>query len=385
MKRLFILLAATAAAPAIAQHDAHAQHGRQGGHGPHAAPAAQADPHAGHVQPSAPTPAPACTPEHAAMGHCTMAAPPPAPASCSPEHAAMGHCAPAGSQQPDPYAGHAMPAQSPAAPGDPHAGHGMSHKAPLPPATPPPAAAFSGPEHAQDLVYDPSVAAQSRAQMIGEHGGMRASKFLIDQLEVGFGEGHETYAWDAQFWHGGDIDKLWIKTEGEGGFGEGLESTEVQALWSRAIDPWFDLQIGVRQDFRPRPQRTHLVFGAQGLAPYWFEVDGALFLSDEGEVTGRFEAEYDLRLTQQLILQPMTEVELSFQDIPELGIGAGLSTAEIGARLRYEIYPRSGLAVIAPYVGVEYERAFGDTADFRRAAGEEVGGWSLLVGVRTWF
>jgi copper resistance protein B len=382
MRRLLILLAATAATPASAQHDAHAQHGG------HAAPPAQPDPHAGHVQPSAP--APGCTAEHAAMGHCTMAAPAPAPtpappASCPPEHAAMGHCKPAAETQPDPHAGHAMPAQSPAAQGDPHAGHGMSHAAPLPPKTPPPAAAFSGPEHAQDLVYDPRVAARSRAGMIREHGGMRASKFLIDQLEVGFREGHESYAWDGQFWHGGDIDKLWIKTEGEGGFGEGLESAEVQALWSHALDPWFDLQVGVRQDFRPGPQRTHLVLGAQGLAPYWFEIDGALFLSDEGEVTGRFEAEYDLRLTQQLILQPLAEFDFSFQDIPELGIGAGVSTAEIGARLRYEIFPRSGLAVIAPYVGVEYERAFGDTASFRRKAGEEVGGWSLLVGVRTWF
>ena len=97
-------------------------------------------------------------------------------------------------------------------------------------------------------------------------------------------------------------------------------------------------------------------------------------------MSARLEAEYDLRLTQKLILQPRAEVELALQDVPELGIGSGLSSGEIGARLRYEIRPE-----FAPYVGVEYERAFGDTARFQRAAGEEAGGWNLLVGVRTWF
>jgi copper resistance protein B len=214
---------------------------------------------------------------------------------------------------------------------------------------------------------------------------MAASKLLIDQLEVGFGKGRETYAWDAQFWYGGDINKLWLKSEGEGEFGDELESAEVQALWSRAIDPWFDVQLGVRQDIAPGPNRTHLVAGVQGLAPYWFEVDGAVFLSNRGDVTARAEVEYDLRLTQSLILQPRAEIDLSAQDIPELLVGSGLSTAEVGARLRYEIFPRSGPAAIAPYLGVQYERAFWDTARFRRSAGDDVGGFSVVVGVRTWF
>jgi copper resistance protein B len=118
----------------------------------------------------------------------------------------------------------------------------------------------------------------------------------------------------------------------------------------------------------------------QGLAPYWFEVDAAAFLSTKGDLTARVEAEYDQRITQRLILQPRVEFDLAAQDVPELGIGSGLSTAELGARLRYEFKPQ-----FAPYVGVEYERAFGDTADFRRAEGEDVGGWSFLIGLRAWF
>ena len=272
---------------------------------------------------------------------------------------------------------------SPAA--DPHAGHQMGDAAADIPVAPPPAAALSGPAHAQDLFYDPGDAARSREQMTREHGGLTASRFLIDQLEASFGEGREGYSWDAQFWYGGDIDKFWLKTEGEGTFGEAFEGAEIQGLWSHAIDPWFDLQTGLRQDVGTGPDRTHLVIGVQGLAPYWFEVEGAVFLSTKGDLTARAEAEYDLRLTQQLILQPKVEVDFSLQDIPELQLGSGITTAELGARLRYEFFPRRGPAVIAPYVGVSYERAFGGTKGFRVAAGEDADGLKLVVGVRTWF
>lgn len=280
----------------------------------------------------------------------------------------MGHCTPAATQQADPHAGHNM---APAAAVDI-------------PVSPPPPEALSGPAHAQDLVYDPQAAARSRANMLREHGGLSAYKFLLDQAEVTLGDGREGYAWDAQFWYGGDINKVWLKSEGEGTFGEALEQGEVQALYSRAIDPWFDAQIGIRQDFG-RSDRTHLALGVQGLAPYWFEVEGTVFLSTRGELTARFEGEYDLRLTQSLILQPRAEVDLSLEDMPDIGIGAGLSTASLGARLRYEFFPDSGPAVVAPYIGVEFEQAFGRTADFRRAEGESAGGVRILGGLRIWF
>lgn len=213
-----------------------------------------------------------------------------------------------------------------------------------------------------------------------EHGAIRTHRILIDQLETRIQNGRDGYAWDAQAWYGGAINRLWIKTEGEGEFGEPLERAEVQALWSRALDPWFNLQAGVRYDFRPDPERGYLVLGIEGLAPYWFEVDGALFLSDRGDVSARFEGEYDLRITQRLILQPRLELDFALRDDPAIGVGSGLSSAQAGLRLRYEVVPE-----FAPYLGVEYERAFGDTADFRRAGGEDVGGWRLVAGVRTWF
>lgn len=416
MKRLILaLLASAAASPALAQHGSHAQ----------PAPASTCTPeHAamGHCTMPAPaptrTPAATCTPEHAAMGHCALpaeapAAPPmprPAPAStCTPEHAATGHCqmpparpapsaAPPATCTPEHAAmGHcALPAATPAPPQaqtptatctPEHAamGHCTPSTAAEIPLAPPPPEALSGPAHAQDLFFNPTEAARSRAELAREHGGLSAYKLLIDQLEVRFGDGREGYSWDAQFWYGGDTDKLWVKAEGEGAFGEAFDGAEIQALWSRAIDPWFDLQAGVRQDIGAGPDRTHLVIGIQGLAPYWFEVEAAAFLSTAGDITARFEAEYDLRLTQRLILQPHLEVDLSLQEVPELGLGSGVTTAELGVRLRHEYFPGGGPAVVAPYLGVSYEHAFGRTRAFRRTAGEETGGLRFLVGVRTWF
>ena len=156
-----------------------------------------------------------------------------------------------------------------------------------------------------------------------------------------------------------------LKTEGEGEFGGAVEDAEIQALYSRAIGPFFDLQAGVR--FDPEPDsRTHLVLGVAGLAPYMFHVDGALFLSDRGDLTARVEAEYDQKITQRLILQPRIEAEFAAQDIPKRDIGAGLTKVEPGLRLRYEIARE-----FAPYIGIEYEAKLGETADIARAGGED--------------
>ena len=313
--------------------------------------------------------------------------PSPAPALARDPHA--GHAIPPTEPQPsaqpdDPHAGHAMPPAPPQpTSADPHAGHQMAPTAEIaaPPVAPPPPEALTGPAHAADRVFGAEQMTEARDELRDTHGDLRAHRFVVDQLEISLRDGPDGFAWeDVQFWYGGDIDKLWLKSEGEGEFGEGVEEGDVQALWSHAIDPWFDLQAGVRLNFGRGPERPHLVLGIQGLAPYWFEIDVAAFLSSNGDLTGRAEAEYDQRITQRLILQPRVELEWSLQDVPELAIGAGLSSGEAGLRLRYEFVPE-----FAPYVGVQYERAFGDTAGFRRLAGDDVGGWSLIAGVRLWF
>lgn len=328
--------------------------------------------HPGHDMPAAAT----CSPDHAAMGHCEMpAAEPPQPPSpaCSPEHAAMGHCAMPEEPKPAPPP---SPACSPE-----HAamGHCTLPETPPPGAgnTPPPPAPRVG---AADAIFGADAMAASRAQLYAEHGGGRISKIMVDQAEVRAAEGEETYVWDAEAWFGGDIDKLVLKSEGEGRFGGALDKGEAQALWAHAIGPYFDVQAGIRQDFGPGPSPTHAVIGFEGLAPYWFDVEGALFLSQKGDVTGRFEGSYDQRLTQRLILQPWTELNFALQDVPAQGIGSGLSSVELGLRLRYEF-----IREFAPYVGFVWERRIGRTARFARAAGEDPSRPAFVAGIRFWF
>lgn len=213
-----------------------------------------------------------------------------------------------------------------------------------------------------------------------EMGAGRVLFTQIDRLEGRWPEdgGDATLFWDAQGWYGGDINKLWWKTEGDAAGGD-VEEAEVQLLVSRAVTPFLDLQVGVRQDLEP-DSLTYGVLGVQGLAPYWFEIDVAAFVNGAGEVTARVEAEYELLLTQRLILQPRAEAEFALQDVAERNLGAGVSSVDVGLRLRYEVRRE-----FAPYIGVEWSRALGETAAFRRAAGEPDETIAVVAGLRLWF
>ena len=156
-----------------------------------------------------------------------------------------------------------------------------------------------------------------------------------------------------------------------------MEKGEIQLLYSRRLSDFFDAQAGVRYDFAPDPERGFGVFALQGLAPYWFEVDASAFVSNEGELSARFEAEYDLLITQKLILQPTAEVNIAAQSVRERGIGSGINDVELGLRLRYEIERK-----FAPYVGTSWERKIGQTADYARNEGEDVDNLSFVTGVR---
>jgi copper resistance protein B len=247
------------------------------------------------------------------------------------------------------------------------------------PLLPPPPEAGSGPARAAVAIWGEEAMNEARRELVRETDGGMRFWFQGDRLEYRAREGADGYLWDIQGYYGGDIDKFWFKSEGEGSFGEPVEGAEVQALWSRAIAPFFDFQAGVRQDLTG-PERTHAVIGVQGIAPYQFEVDVAAFVSNKGDVTARFEGELDQRITQRLILQPRAEIALSAQDIPKLGIGSGLDRIEAGLRLRYE-FARE----FAPYVGVSQEWRIGQSADFARAAGENASVTNYVVGLRFWF
>lgn len=286
---------------------------------------------------------------------------------------------PSPAQQPDTMQGMDMPAPT----GTDHSMHAMPAMVdtakPVPHAPPPPAA-LTGPAHAADAEYPDGAMAHARMMMTGEMGGLHTTFLMLDRIEVQPGKGGDGWAWEGGLRSGGDIDRLWLKTEGEGTLDGDVDDAEAQALWSHAIGPWFDLQAGVRQQFLRGPDRTQLAIGVQGLSPYMFDVSAAAFVSTKGEVTAKINAEVDQRLTQRLILQPRIEANLSAQDIPETGLGSGVTSLQAGLRLRYEIRRE-----FAPYVGVEWQKQFGRTADSTRAAGGNADRVVALIGLRTWF
>jgi len=202
---------------------------------------------------------------------------------------------------------------------------------------------------------------------------------LFDQFEWQSGGGSDAFSWDTKGWVGQDRNRLWFRTEGDRAGGR-TEQAQVNLLYGRAIARWWDVTAGVRLDTLPDTPRSALALGVQGLAPYWFEVEASAYIEPSGRTHLRFETEYDLLITNRLVLQPLVEFEVYGRADRERLIGTGLSTGELGLRLRYEFRRE-----FAPYVGVVWTRKFFGTADQARAAGEDVAGTRLAVGLRTWF
>lgn len=258
---------------------------------------------------------------------------------------------------------------------DPHAGHVMP--SPQPPASAEPQQTATP----VDPLTDADRAAAFPADVHGHtvHDSALSYRVLFDQLEWQYIHGRQGLRWDTTTWIGGDLNRLWVKSEGEALNG-GLDEAELKVLYGRSFSRWWDVVAGIRQDFRPLPSHTWLAIGVQGVAPQRFDIDATLYLGSEGHTAARLEAEYGLLLTNRLVLQPLVEISLAGKDDPDRGIGAGLSTGEVGFRLRYEIRRE-----LAPYAGLVWHRKLFGTADAARSEGAEIGGWHLVAGLRTWF
>jgi copper resistance protein B len=207
----------------------------------------------------------------------------------------------------------------------------------------------------------------------------RFGKIMLDQLEWRDAQEGGAGAWDAQGWYGGDYDKLWVKTERER-IGGVTRNATADLLFDRVIARWWDVQAGLRQDFGKGPARTWAALGVQGLAPYWLDLEATLYVGEQGRVAARLKADYDLLMTQRLILQPYGEATLYSKADPGRQLGSGLTDLELSLRLRYEVRRE-----LAPYVGVGWFKRFGSTAQLARAAGEGSDEAELIAGVRIWF
>jgi copper resistance protein B len=201
----------------------------------------------------------------------------------------------------------------------------------------------------------------------------------LNRLEAFDADGGNGLEWEGQAWIGRDRNKLWLRSEGERVDGH-TESADLEALYGRAIAPWWDVVAGVRHDFKPGASQDFAAIGVMGVAPYKFEVEATAYVGQGGQTAARLEAEYELLLTNRLILQPLVEVNAYGQNDARRSIGSGLSTTEAGVRLRYEITRQ-----FAPYIGVVREWSFGRTADFRRDEGETANDTRVVAGVRLWF
>lgn len=278
-----------------------------------------------------------------------------------------GMSMPMGSAQTDPHAGHVdNPPMN-------HAGHDAAtdgntlppndHVPPPPPQMAPPA---MSPTQMADVM-----------QM--DDAGTR-SMLLIDRLERSAStSGDYATAWEAEGWWGSDVNRLWLKTEGERG-GDGTQDGRLEALWSHAWTSFWDWQVGARQDFGQGPNRSWAALGVEGLAPYWFETQATFYVGEQGRTAARFETSYELRFTQRLILQPKLELNLYGKDDPQRGISSGLSDLQAGLRLRYEFSRK-----FAPYVGVNWTRRFGNHDNVPGALDLHARETTWLAGVRFWF
>lgn len=270
-------------------------------------------------------------------------------------------------QPADEHAGHTP---QPAA--DAHQGHDMSQHSghSMPPAVASPVPPLTDADRA--AVYQHPAGHQM-------HDNAWNHQLLVDKLEWQDAEHGSALAWKVDGWVGGDIDRLWLRSEGERSQGR-TGHAEVQALWGHAISPWWDLLGGVRQDFKPGAPQTWAAFGIKGMPLSGLETEATAFIGEGGQGAIRLEAEYDLLITNRLILQPSAEINLYARNDPQRDVGAGLADSELGLRLRYELRRE-----FAPYVGVTWNRRYGNSADYARAEAQERSEARLVLGVRLWF
>lgn len=211
----------------------------------------------------------------------------------------------------------------------------------------------------------------------GEHGGQIFHHFTLE-TDIGNSREGAVASWDFDGWIGNDENKLWLKSEGEQ-----LESStskaEFWAMYSRNISDFWDAQIGLRQDVQPE-QTTYLAIGFDGLAPYFFETQAHIFISDRGDTSIRIRQENDFLLTQKIVFQPYLEINIFAQDVENQDIGVGISDAEIGLQTRYEITRK-----FAPYIDFRYERKFAGTSDIAKIHGEDIDDFITSIGVKLMF
>lgn len=207
-----------------------------------------------------------------------------------------------------------------------------------------------------------------QAEMVDDP--LRAT-FMMDRFEVQVRD-NLPLAWDGRGYMGYDLNKLYFYSEGESVKGDTESQNEV--VYSQALTPFWDVQIGVETDTAGSERKSWGEVALQGLSPYFIDTRIRLKVSSEA-IAASLDFEYEALLTQRLVLTPRFEMDAYSADIPRMGYGSGLSSANLGLRLRYEIRRE-----FAPYIGLQYARSFGNTSKYN-----DVSEGRFIVGLRFWF
>lgn len=260
-----------------------------------------------------------------------------------------------GQQQGD-HSGHALPKQtmSPAPAATPHQAHGSA----------PPGIALEDPGTTPTHDHMPAS---------------RYTWFRLDELEAVDSDDGTAASWEGGISWGGHFDRWWLTSEGEREDGHS-EELETRLYWSHAVARWWDTTLGLRHDSGEGPSRSWAAVGIRGLAPYWLETEATAFVGEEGHTALRLEVDYEMLLTNRLILQPQMELNFYGKQDTARRQGRGLADSGAGLRLRYEIRRE-----VAPYIGLEWQRLHGDSADLAEGAGGRVHDTAVVAGIRLWY
>ncbi|MDD9976956.1 MAG: copper resistance protein B [Boseongicola sp.] len=233
------------------------------------------------------------------------------------------------------------------------------------------------------LVAGAVVAALAATPVSAQETNLVYYGFQLEEFEHRVGdESEELLVWNGDTFVGTDELKLRLLSEGEYDTNERkFETLENRLVLQMPVSDFFDVKAGVRADTPKGKSRLYGVLGLTGLAKQWIEVDADLFGSDKGDASARLDAEYELLLTNRITLTPSADLNVAFSDDRKMGVGSGFSSAEVGLRLSYDILDR----LLSPYVGVVWERKFGETADFAREEGEDVEAWFFAIGMKVLF
>lgn len=202
---------------------------------------------------------------------------------------------------------------------------------------------------------------------------------LLEQFEYAPAVSVRPVNYDARIWYGGAYQRLWLRSQGEMATTQRDGEAEVELLYGRLVSPFWDAIIGIRHEQRwadRTTRRTQLEIGFLGLAPYRFDVEPTLFISQNGELSARLEADWPLYITQRFVAEPEAELNFGLQPVPEFGQRRGLNDYEMGVRLRYEFRRE-----LAPYIGWSRSDRLGSTTD-ARATGAQ--GSRFVAGFRLW-